>query len=521
MMSVRMFTAVALFSLAAASGSTHGQTATPKQLQCEDITAPAEVTFAQPPKWQTTDALPKYCQVRGRIADRIRFEMRLPEDWNGRFMMAGCGGFCGELLPDKSGHSNAINEALKRGYAAISHDAGHQAKSWQVNWAYEDAEALEIWAHKVIPMVRNLGVELVNAVYQQAPNYSYFSGCSNGGRLGLIAAQRYPQLFDGIAAGGPILNLSETAGLWGNWVLQHAAAADAPLLTAVEVEWLKNQVLQQCDGHDDQTDGIISAPQQCHFDFSSLQCTSEQEPSNCLSAEQTNMLTTLYSGVKNAKGEVVAGSMEFGSEHYADIWIFGTPERPAWGAAASQGYRQLLSMELFERETANAVSTQTMLDWLDQAALPQLTDAVEPTLAGLQQHATKLMIYQGWADPLIIPQPVIDYYQQALASTDDNEALQEHARLFMLPGWGHCWERPAEAPDQFDPLQVLEQWVEQDQAPDAFIATQKHGETVVRSRPICAYPKVAQLQVDSDPNLASSYQCVSPEGTSQATTDHK
>lgn len=481
-------------------------------LQCSNIAPPNNVQFEQPPQWQTTETLPRYCQVRGTISERIRFEMRLPAQWNGRFMMAGCGGFCGELLPDKPGYSNTINEALKRGYAAISHDAGHQAKSWQVSWAYDDPEALEIWAHKVIPLVHAAGLALVDNLYQQAPNYSYFSGCSNGGRLGLIAAQRYPDLFDGIAAGGPILNLSETAGLWGNWVLQHAGSADAPLLEKSEVQWVKKAVMQHCDATDGQRDGVISAPRSCSFDFNRLRCPADQaDHTNCLSNAQATMLNTLYGGVKTSDGTRVAATMEYGSEHYADIWIFGSPEQPAWGAAASQGYRQLLSMELLGKETTTAISTQQMLDWIANANLPALTDAVNPNLSALKQHDTKLMIYQGWADPLIIPQPVINYYQQAIAATGDLEQLQQNARLFMLPGWGHCWERPAEAPDQFDPLHVLEQWVEQDQAPDAVIATQRNGEAIERSRPICAYPKVAQLIPDSDPKVASSYQCVSSE----------
>src|SRR5690606_21482837 len=118
---------------------------------------PENVTLEAQPSWRLGAGLPRFCKVRGKIAKRIRVEMRLPADWNGRFMMAGCGGFCGELLPDKSGHSNTINEALKRGYAAISHDSGHQAKSWQTEWAYQDQEALEIWSHKVLPLVSEVG----------------------------------------------------------------------------------------------------------------------------------------------------------------------------------------------------------------------------------------------------------------------------------------------------------------------------------------------------------------------------
>jgi feruloyl esterase len=176
---------------------------TPAPESCADLVAPTGVVFSAGPGWIEAEQLPRYCRVRGTIQERIHFEMRLPAQWNGRFLMAGCGGFCGALMPDKPGHSNAINEALKRGYAAISHDSGHQAKS----------------AHKALPVVTTAGTALVTSLYGQPPRYKYFSGCSNGGRLGLQAAQRYPELFDGIAAGGSIFDLSGIAGLWGNWLI--------------------------------------------------------------------------------------------------------------------------------------------------------------------------------------------------------------------------------------------------------------------------------------------------------------
>ena len=185
---------------------------------CSSLPAPEGVVFSVAPAWVESGELPTYCRVSGSIDGRVNFEMRLPETWSGRFLMAGCGGFCGELLPDKPGHSNAINEALKRGYAGISHDSGHQAKSWETHWA-TDPEALALWAHKILPVVAGVGTQLATSLYGQSPRYKYFSGCSNGGRLGLQAAQRYPELFDGIAAGAGIFELSGIAGLWGNWLI--------------------------------------------------------------------------------------------------------------------------------------------------------------------------------------------------------------------------------------------------------------------------------------------------------------
>ncbi|MGI9229947.1 MAG: tannase/feruloyl esterase family alpha/beta hydrolase [Gammaproteobacteria bacterium] len=479
---------------------------------CSGIKVPSRVTLEASPSWQQFETLPRYCRVRGTIAERIQFEMRLPEEWNGRFMMAGCGGYCGTLLPDKPGHSNSINEALKRGYAAISHDSGHQADSWEVDWAYDDTEALELWAHKVLPLVAGVGIELTEAMYNESPDYRYFSGCSNGGRLGLMAAQRYPDLFDGIAAGAPILDLSGTAGLWGNWMIDQTGAEKSVVLPTEKVAFVKEVVMAQCDAIDGQSDGIINDPHACSVDFTDFQCSDGEMSDSCLTEQQSNMLNSLYGGVRNNKGEVVNPALLFGSEHYADIWHFGSIEMPAWGVRASQGYRQLLSNDLYGKETPLTISTDEMEDWIERSSIPALTDAPDSDLSGLRKADTKLMIYQGWSDPLIIPDPVINYYEQAIEHGGNLDKLKENARLFMLPGWGHCWERAAEAPDQFNPLQVLEPWVEQGEAPESFVAEQhnEQGE-VVRSRPICAYPQVARYQSGRSPARAESYQCALPE----------
>jgi len=303
--------------------------------QCSGIVLPAQVTLESPPAWQQSETLPRYCQVRGTIAGRINFEMRLPEDWNGRFMMAGCGGYCGVLLPDKPGHSNSINEALKRGYAAIAHDSGHQANNWEVEWAYNDLEAFELWGHKVLPLVAGVGVGLAESMYDKTPDYRYFSGCSNGGRLGLMAAQRYPELFDGIAAGAPVLDLSGTAGLWGNWMIDQIGAENTPVLPTEKVALIKEKVMSACDAVDGQTDGIINKPDACKVDFAQFKCGISETSESCLTETQFNMLNALYGGVRNNSGEVVFPALDLGSEHYADVWLFGSKEKPAWGVRAS------------------------------------------------------------------------------------------------------------------------------------------------------------------------------------------
>lgn len=476
---------------------------------CSALSAPEGVVFNAAPTWVEGGDLPRYCRVTGTINERTNFEMRLPEKWSGRFMMAGCGGFCGALLPDKPGHSNGINEALKRGYAAISHDSGHQAKSWETHWA-QDREALELWAYKSLPVVTEVGTRLATAMYQQAPQYKYFSGCSNGGRLGLMAAQRYPGLFDGIAAGGSIYELSGIAGLWGNWLITTNQDGLQSRFPQVKVPVIKELVMTQCDAVDGLADGVIDDPRACQIEFSAAVCAESAATQNdCLSAQEVRLLDKLYGGVKNSEGDTVYPVAAPGSEYYSDNWLFGADGQPAWGVMASAGYRQMLAQDLGEQDVAEGLSTEQMLDWLNRSSIPELADATDPDLSGLVREDTRLLIYQGWSDPLIIPEPITHYYQQAAELAGGLEQLQQNARLFMVPGWGHCWEKPAAAPDNFDPLFELEQWVEQGRAPDFMVARQLDASGAEkRSRPICSYPALARLEEGGNPDEFDSYQCV-------------
>ncbi len=499
--------------LACALTATGANAATARsQHSCAELPAPEGVVFTDRNAWVDGPDLPRFCRVRGTIENRVQFEMRLPSDWSGRFLMAGCGGFCGSLLPDKPGHSNGINEALKRGYAAISHDGGHQAESWETHWA-ADREALELWAHRILPVVATVGVELATSLYGAPPRYKYYSGCSNGGRLGLQAAQRYPELFDGIAAGGSIFDLSGIAGLWGNWLIVNSLDGENSRFPQSKVSLIKHLVMSRCDAMDGQADGIIDDPRQCRVDFSEAGCgLDDQRQQNCLTRSEASLLNDLYGGVRNGKGEVVYPSVPFGSEHYSDRWLFGSDGQPAWGIRASAGYRQLLALDLSEQDRPAGLSTDELLDWVKRSSVPAITDATDTDLSGLREADTKLLIYHGWSDPLIIPEPITRYYRQAAEAAGGLERLQQHARLFMVPGWGHCWEKPAEAPDQFDPLSALERWVENEESPQFLEVSQidEAGDNR-RSRAVCSYPAVARLKTGGNPDNYLSYTCVTGE----------
>jgi pimeloyl-ACP methyl ester carboxylesterase len=472
----------------------------------------AGVTLEAAPVLARNPGLPTFCQVRGTAAGKVGFEMRLPLKavWNGKFLLAGCGGFCGQLLPDKPGHSNSINESLRRGYAAMAHDSGHQSASTaDTDWARGgDQEAVELWAHRVLPELVAVGNTLIEAYYQRQPERRYFSGCSNGGRLGLVAAQRYPDLFDGIAAGGPILDLSGNAGVQGAWMMQQAwTAAGSPRFTPKQTEHLAAHVREACDALDGLEDNLIASPEHCQPDLSALLCTANEEP-GCLNSEQLQRVTALYRGAQDGSQPLFPG-LPPGSEHLWPFWITGRDGQPAWGGLASQGFLDIYR-QVPAGEHVNPADIDVVAEAAAMAASPLavLANATNPDLSGLRAAGGKLLLWHGWADPLILPQRTVSYFEEAMRENGGAEALAANARLFMVPGHGHCWEAPGVAPDLFDPVQILETWVEDDTPPKQIIARdQLDPEDATSTALLCPYPQRAVYDGQGPTDSATSYRC--------------
>jgi len=471
-----------------------------------------ELTLETAPALTQTAGLPVFCKVRGQSAGKVGFEMRLPlkAAWNGSFLLAGCGGFCGQLLPDKPGYSNSINASLKRGYAAMAQDSGHQADSTaSTDWARSgDQQAIDLWAHRVLPELVALGNSIMAAYYKREPARRYFSGCSNGGRLGLIAAQRYPDLFDGIAAGGPILDLSGNAGVQGAWMIQQAWHRDGrPRFTTDQIQALQQHVLTQCDRNDGLEDGLIAAPGACRPDLTGLDCKNA-EAESCFDSNQLTRIRALYQGAHTDAGPLFPG-LPAGSEHLWPFWITGDNGRPAWGALAAQGfldiYRQVPAGEHVNPADIGVVEEATAMA---AAPLAVHANATEPDLSGLRAAGSKLLLWHGWADPLILPQRTASYFEDAIQENGGADVLREHARLFMVPGHGHCWEAPGLAPDLFDPLQILEDWVEQGIAPDHIIARDQldPAEATATAR-LCPYPQRSIHDGQGSTARAAGYRC--------------
>jgi feruloyl esterase len=449
--------------------------------------------------------LPAFCELRGEIVERVKFVMRLPaSDWNGKFVVTGCGGFCGYLRPDKPGYSNSINEALKLGYAAIQTDSGHQAPNWSTDWAIGDEKALRLYAGEWMPLATATGRSLVAAFYQQQPARTYFQGCSNGGRLGMFAAQRYPELFDGIAAGGGIFDLTGNAGIHGLWILQTTRDKDGKaVIDQAKVPLIANHVRSRCDALDGVEDGVVAAPERCDPDVKALLCD-EAGSDNCLTRKELVAVERLYQGAR-VEGKQLFPGVNPGSESLWPIWLVGTDERRAWGELASEGMLRL-TYGLTSDKPFNAHDYLLAKELENLEKYAPVVNATDPDLGGLEQAGGKLFYYHGLADPLILAGRVQQYREQALAVMGEAR-LDRVARFIMIPGHGHCWEKPGQVADDFNPLEVIDQWVETGIAPDEVIARRisgASGEPV--SRKLCALPMRAAY-VDGDGREAENFSC--------------
>lgn len=457
--------------------------------------------------------LPDYCRVRGFVRPAVNFELRLPvSDWNRKFFMAGCGGFCGQIHAERLDHSNGINVALARNYAVVTTDAGHWSEHEADGvWAYNNRAAERDWAWRVIPEVARTAKAIVRSFYGRQEEHSYFSGCSNGGRMAAMAAQRFPELFDGVIIGAPALDW-RTLAMHGAWTVQSNTGADGrPIIAPSKVKMIAKAVMDACDDADGAADRLIAAPQLCAFDPQSLQCKAGSEDGSCLTKAETGVLKMWYSGLPDGHGVDWKYNIAFGSEPYWPTWL--TP--PVGRKGIMEIYLDnLFSYVLFEKDPGPAYS----LHDFDLGVYPEALDymrelyrADNPDLSRFRAAAGKAIMWQGWSDPGAVPGAAIGYYEDVVENAGGKDQADEFFRLFMVPGAGHCFEAPHQSAERFDPIAALEAWVERDIAPDAIIARQVGADgATVRSRPLCPFPQFASYSGEGDIDDAENFNCEAP-----------
>jgi len=456
--------------------------------------------------------LPEYCRVRGYVRPSINFEVRLPTSgWNDRFLLAGCGGACGNVETERPGITNSINYALKRNYAVATHDSGHWGPSRiDAVWAYNNRQLEIDWAYRAVHEMARVTKALIKAYYGQSPDFSYFAGCSTGGRQAAMEAQRFPEDFDGIISGAPDLNDTGLMSLLTWFYQANRDTQGKRILHRSKLKLIADAVYDECDGKDGLVDGTINDPRKCEFRPESLLCQGS-DTDNCLTPEEVVVLNKFYGGIKTSSGEpLFPGGMPYGSEPFWFLWAIGKGDAPGIN---DMFVEHVLRYKIFEVDPGPTYSPMDFNFDRDPARMEfmgKLYNATSPDLSEFKKKGGKLLMYHGWADSIVTPFYSIEYYESVIKKMGGFDKTQDFYRLFMVPGMDHCSILPGKGPDQFDFLTELENWVEKGQAPDRIIGSQldKEKKNVVRTRPMCAYPKVAKYKGSGSIDDEANFICV-------------
>lgn len=470
--------------------------------------------------------LPASCRVELQLTPSddsdIRAEVWMPlENWNGRFQGIGNGGFAGSI------ETMSLMVALQRGYAAASTDTGHDAGGEDGEWAYRHPEKVRDYGYRAVHEMTVKAKAVTTAFYGKAPEYSYFGSCSNGGRAGLIEAQRYPDDYDGILAGAPALHPSNTIPAWA-WLQQQMERTRGARLSKRKLETIAAAVVEACDTKDGVADGVLEDPRSCHFDPHSLLCKAG-DADDCLTAPQVQTLKNIYAGPTGDAGDPgyePGGEVgDFGdwSEWFSGSWFRKSLEH----IYAIEFYRYLVhdnpdwTLDDFEFE-------RDRRDF--ERVLGPVLDATDPDLSAFQARGGKLILYHGWNDPALQPRLTIDYYER-VQQTLGAEKTDDSVRLYMVPGLQHCAGGPGpniigqlppggDADPGHHMAAALEAWVEKGAAPGPMIATKYDHDirpllapeksTVIRTRTLCPYPQVARWTGKGSTDDAANFVCTSP-----------
>lgn len=469
--------------------------------------------------------LPGYCRVLGFVRPAINFEVRLPlQNWNGKFYMAGCGGFCGRLLSDAPGFTNAMNYGLRRNYAVATMDSGHWGSSVvDGRWAEANLVARMDWGQRAVTETAKVGKAMVKSFYGREQQKAYFAGCSTGGRMAAMEASRYPKDFDGIIAGAPALDYTSFVATFVAWTAQANLGQDGkPILTAAKAKLVEGAVYAACDEKDGLKDGQIADPRKCDFKPSTLVCKPGQN-SECLTEAEAGVLEKWYAGPKDSRGrQLYPGGIPLGSEPFWPRWLTGTGTAPALMPLFGQDFIRYMAFDPAAGSSFGLKDYDFDRDPPRLAAMARVYNAATfnpdrpqdvegADLSAFKAAGGKLIIYHGWADPLVTPSFTIDYYD-ALARKAGGSA-SDFARLFMVPGMDHCGigqDGPGIADTGIDPLTALERWVEGGVAPDQLEARKVVNGQTVWARPVCPYPQVAKHNGSGDVKEAKNFTCAAP-----------
>jgi hypothetical protein len=504
-------------------------------------------------------AMPAHCEVIGVMRERagadgqhyaVKYHLRMPLDWNGRFLFQGGGGTNGMLGAANGALQPGMPTALERGFAVASTDTGHDnavnsdaAKQGTVAFGHDYLARLE-YSEKALDSVATTAKRIIKSFYGHAARRNFFAGCSNGGREGMVFAQRFPEQFDGIVAAAPAFAVPKAAiaEAWDTQAFAALAAREGlkqqnglPDLTRTfsdaDFAIVAAAIAKACDALDGVVDGMVQNLAQCSTSrvrpaLEARICTAAKEAS-CLSRDQIDTLVRSLGGPRDSKGHTLYAEWPW------DIGIGSTGWR-IWKIGAPGGMGSINVML-----GSPALSALFVTPPIDVAGTPEaglryqlafsfdgdapkifghtaefprsgwdLVGAQSTDLTRFRVHGGKLIVPQGGSDPIFSINDTTDWWRRVDAANHGTAA--GFVRVFAVPGMNHCAGGPAT--DQYDALSAVVDWVEKGTAPDRIEATAgPMSPWPGRTRPLCPYPKIARYG-SGDLNRAESFICEQPAG---------
>jgi pimeloyl-ACP methyl ester carboxylesterase len=453
------------------------------------------------------------------VSPEINIEVWLPTTtWNGRYRGEGGSYYAGFIS------YYSMIEGLQKGYATASTDTGHRyTPSELTNRAnfgtVVGAFGLNSDRSLNYQLIRDFSFRsqhelvlkaksVIKAFYGSNPRYSYWNGCSSGGREGLAAVQRFPDEYDGVLAQCPAINWDRfmPAGLWARTVMQQELGHP---IEPAKLEAVASAAISACDSDDGVSDGIINDPRKCRYDPSTMICTNAVAKDGdsrdvCLSHQEALAIRKIWEGPKSVStGERVWFGLEKGASFKlltGDDWLGDYPH----GVAHFQWIRQtpdfswrMLTEADYERDLR-----------ISQERFGEVIATDQADLSGFRSRGGKVLIIHGERDEIISPRGTLNYFQRVLTANGGEKEVGKFARLFMIPGAGHICSGDDQQPFPADPFGSLVDWVEKGNTPDQLAGSQKLPNGQLRTRPLCAYPKTAKWSGKGSPDDSANFGCV-------------
>lgn len=524
------------------------------RLTAAQIIAKGAVKVQGPGPTERSVPVPEHCEITGVTQERagaggqhyaIRFHLRLPFEWNGRFFFQGGGGSNGNLGDALGGYSPTAPTALTQGFAVVSQDSGHDntlnndpSHGGVLAFGFDET-ARANYGHSSLPVVSKAAKAIITKFYGSPAHHSYFIGCSKGGEEGMVLAQRYPEEFDGIAAGAPGMSLPRAAveEAWDTQALASSVEHDTTGTTSLkqltaafsdaDLALVRDSVLAACDKDDGAEDGIVGDFTRCTGkkvlpQLQTHRCSGAKSAS-CLSAAQIGALTRLMSGAHDSKGHALYSDWPWDTGIASPGWrlwklgieggppslnvvlggaslasLFTTPPTPI-DAAPERALNFLLQFD-FDRDAARIYATNAEFP---ESAWNNIS-ARSADLSGFRARHGKLIVTHGVSDPVFSINDTLTWWREVNKRSAGK--ADSFVRVFPVPGMNHCGGGPAT--DSFDVMPALVEWVEKDHAPEQLLAgSAPSSPWPTRTRPLCVYPTVARYKRSGDIESAASFEC--------------